>query len=58
MALIENNRRENNSPNLEECQEKAEKLKQEGVKRWEGNNSFFAKIFTMNSPMELVFISR
>ena len=58
IALLEGNRSENNSPNLEECQEKAEKLKHEGVKRWEGNNSFFIKIFTTNSPMEIAFISR
>ena len=58
ISLIENNRSYNNSPNLDECQEKAEKLKHEGVKRWEGNNSFFIKIFTTNSPMELVYISR
>ena len=58
ISLIENNRSENSSPNLEECQDKAEKLKHEGVKRWEGNNSFFIKIFTTSSPMELVYISR
>lgn len=58
VALLENNRSENSSPNLEECQEKAEKLKHEGVKRWEGNNSFFIKIFTTSSPMEIVYISR
>lgn len=58
ISLLEGNRSENNSPNLEECQDKAEKLKHEGVKRWEGNNSFFIKIFTTNSPMEIVFISR
>jgi len=57
-GLLENNRRENNTPNLEECQEKAEKLKHEGVKRWESNNSFFIKIFTTNSPMEITYISR
>ena len=58
ISLIENNRSENSSPSLEECQDKAEKLKHEGVKRWEGNNSFFIKIFTTSSPMELVYISR
>ena len=58
ISLLEGNRSENNYPNLEECQDKAEKLKHEGVKRWEGNNSFFIKIFTTNSPMEIVFISR
>ena len=58
ISIIENQRSNNNSPNLEECQEKAEKLKHEGVKRWEGNNSFFVKIFTTNSPMELAYISR
>lgn len=58
LSLLENNRSQNNSPNLEECQEKAEKLKHEGVKRWEGNNSFFIKIFTTNSHMEIAFISR
>ena len=58
IGCLENNRSENSSPNLEECQEKAEKLKHEGVKRWEGNNSFFIKIFTTNSPMELAYISR
>ena len=58
LSLLENERSQNNSPNLEECQEKAEKLKHEGVKRWEGNNSFFIKIFTTNSPMEIAFISR
>ena len=58
LSLLENNRSDNNYPNLEECQEKAEKLKNEGVKRWEGNNSFFIKIFTTNSPMEIAYISR
>lgn len=57
-SLLENNRSENNSPNLEDCQEKAEKLKHEGVKRWEGNNSYFIKIFTTSSPMEIAYISR
>lgn len=58
LSLLESNRSQNNSPDLQECQEKAEKLKHEGVKRWEGNNSFFIKIFTTNSPMEIAFISR
>ena len=58
LSLLENNRSDNNYPNLEECQEKAEKLKNEGVKKWEGNNSFFIKIFTTNSPMEIAYISR
>ena len=58
ISLIETNRSDNNFPSLEECQEKAEKLKHEGVKRWEGNNSFFIKIFTTSSPMEIVYISR
>ena len=58
VSLLENNRSENNSPDIAECQDKAEKLKHEGIKRWEGNNSFFIKIFTSNSPMELAFISR
>ena len=58
VTLIETDRSDNNFPNLEECQEKAEKLKHEGIKRWEGNNSFFVKIFTTSSPMEIVYISR
>ena len=58
ISLLESNRSENNSPNLEDCQEKAEKLKHEGVKRWEGNNSFFIKVFTTSSPMEIAYISR
>jgi hypothetical protein len=58
LSLLDTNRSQNNAPNLQECQEKAEKLKHEGVKRWEGNNSFFIKIFTTNSPMEIAFISR
>ena len=40
IVLIENNRNENNSPNLEECLEKSEKLKHKGVKRWEGIKIF------------------
>ena len=58
VSLLENNRSENNSPDIAECQDKAEKIKHEGIKRWEGNNSFFIKIFTSDSPMELAFISR
>ena len=57
-SLLETNRSENNIPDLNDCQDKAEKLKHEGVKRWEGNNSFFIQIFTSNSPMELAYISR
>ena len=57
-SLIDKERSVNNSPNIDECQNKAEKLKHEGVKRWEGNNSFFIKIFTTSSPMELFYISR
>lgn len=58
ISLLDNNRSQNNSPNLDECQDKAEKLKHEGVKRWAGDDSYFVKIFTTNSPMEIAYISK
>ena len=57
-SLIDKERSVNNSPNIDECQNKAEKLKHEGVKRWTGDDSFFIKIFTTSSPMEIAYISR
>ena len=57
-SLIDKERSINNSPNIDECQNKAEKLKHEGVKRWTGDDSIFIKIFTTSSPMEIAYISR
>ena len=58
ISLLTVKRNENNYPNYDECQIYAEKLKLEGINGWIKEDSFFAKIFTQNSPMEISYISK
>ena len=58
ISLLTVKRSENNYPNYDECQNYAEKLKLENINEWTKEDSFFAKIFTQNSPMEISYISK
>ena len=58
ISLLTVKRSENNYPNYDECKNYAEKLKLENINQWTKEDSFFAKIFTQNSPMEISYISK
>lgn len=57
-SILETNRNTNNTPDLEECQDLAKKLKNEGEKKWVEEDSIFGKIITEKSPLEFAYISR
>lgn len=58
ISLLTVKRSENNYPNYDECQNYAKKLKLKDINEWIEEDSFFTKIFTQNSPMEISYISK
>ena len=58
LPIIQLQRSENKNPNIEECQKKAKKLQEAGVKKWGTDESTFSQIFSTSSPEELICISQ
>ena len=58
LPIVQLKRSDNKKPNVDECQQKAKKLQEGGVKKWGTDESTFSKIFSEVSPQELIAISQ
>ena len=58
LPIVQCQRSENQNPNINECQERAKKLYDSGVKKWGTDESNFSQIFSTASPKELICISQ
>ena len=58
LPIVQLQRSDNKKPNIEECQNKAKKLQEAGVKKWGTDESTFSQIFSTTPPEELICISQ
>ena len=58
LKLISTQRRINNNPDLKLCEQLADELIKEDIKKWIDNENLFQKVFIECSPEEMVLIGR
>jgi hypothetical protein len=58
LPIVQLKRSDNKKPNVDECQQKAKKLQEGGVKKWGTDESVFSQILSTSSPEELICISQ
>ena len=58
LKLISTQRRINNNPDLKLCEQLADELIKEDIKKWVDNENLFQKVFIECSPEEMVLIGR
>lgn len=58
LSLLNKERSENNNPDIETCERMAKALYEEGDKIWGTDDSVFNKMITLQSPIEIAYISR
>lgn len=58
LSLLNKERSENNNPNIESCERLAKALYEERDKKWDTDDSVFNTMITLQSPIEIAYISR